>query len=185
MSTGLAPFGGEVVSASFFRCPDCRLLWREDRSRGDSPVSEHVGACPRCRNIGTLLAFTCRVCGGKALGVTDGPYGPSQTVCGACTEPPLTPEQLEADAPQGVPTGPLTDQAVAGDPGGADLPPADHFVPQDAGTPVCPDCGQALIFEIYPGYERNEWRSYCPAHGLVDVDAARVIASPPNGGRER
>ncbi len=34
------------------RCLSCRLMWVEDRSKGDSPVSAHVFLCPRCGVLG-------------------------------------------------------------------------------------------------------------------------------------
>jgi hypothetical protein len=46
------------------------------------------------------------------------------------------------------------------------------YVPEDVGTPLCPICPARLVFEVYPGRDYNEWRSYCPQHGYVDVDAA-------------
>lgn len=46
----------------------------------------------------------------------------------------------------------------------------DPYVPVDAGTPRCPECRKVLLFEVYPGYEHNEWVAYCPEHGLISPD---------------
>lgn len=30
------------------RCPECRLIWHEDRGPGDSPIHNSAFLCPRC-----------------------------------------------------------------------------------------------------------------------------------------
>lgn len=37
------------------RCSNCRLIWREDRSKGDSPISRYLILCPRCGYLGKLI----------------------------------------------------------------------------------------------------------------------------------
>jgi len=33
------------------RCPECRLVWGEDRGKGDSPIHHRIFLCPRCNQM--------------------------------------------------------------------------------------------------------------------------------------
>lgn len=49
---GIRPrLAGRVEAVMDFRCDKCRLIWQEDRSKGDSPISPHAFACPRCGRV--------------------------------------------------------------------------------------------------------------------------------------
>lgn len=48
------------------------------------------------------------------------------------------------------------------------------YVPKDAGTWLCPSCPARLVYEVHKGSEHNRWLAYCPLHGPVSVDEARL-----------
>ncbi len=35
-------------------CPECRMVWGEDRGKGDSPISPHIFCCPRCGKMAEI-----------------------------------------------------------------------------------------------------------------------------------